>query len=106
MVQKADRKIEQTLKSYIEQLESIGIHVQQAILFGSYASGKYDEWSDIDLAIIMKDLTDQFQTQVKMLKLTWKFDTRVEPHPFDARDFDSSNPVANEILRTGIEISD
>jgi predicted nucleotidyltransferase len=80
--------------------------VKQMFQYGSYARGNYHKDSDIDLAIIMKDLTDQFQTQVKMLKLTWKFDTRVEPHPFDARDFDSSNPVANEILRTGIEISD
>jgi predicted nucleotidyltransferase len=47
VAQKADRKIEQSVKSYIEQLESIGIHIQQAILFGSHASGKYDKWSDI-----------------------------------------------------------
>jgi predicted nucleotidyltransferase len=47
VAQKADRKIEQSVKSYIEQLESIGIRVQQAILFGSYARRKYDEWSDI-----------------------------------------------------------
>jgi len=43
VVQKADRRIEKTVKSYIEQLENIGIHVQQAILFGSYANGKPDE---------------------------------------------------------------
>ncbi len=79
--------------------------VKQMYLYGSYARGNHHKDSDIDLAIIMKDLPDPFQTQVNMLKLTWKFDTRVEPHPFDAKDFASSNPVVNEILRTGIEIS-
>jgi hypothetical protein len=28
----------------------------------------------------------------------------VEPHPFDASDFSSLNPVIQEILHTGIEI--
>ena len=58
-----------------------------------------------NLAIILNELPDPFQTQVNLLKLTWNFDTRVEPHPFDARDFSSLNPVIKEILRTGIEIS-
>ena len=79
--------------------------VKQMFQYGSYARGNYHKDSDIDLAIIMKDLPDPFQTQVNMLKLTWKFDTRVEPHPFDMKDFASSNPVVSEILRTGIEIS-
>ena len=31
-------------------------------------------------------------------------DTRLEPHPFDEKDFYSLNPVIKEIIRTGIEI--
>jgi len=78
--------------------------VQKMFLFGSYARGNYHKDSDIDLAIFLQELPDPFQTQVNMLKLTWKFDTRVEPHPFDAKDFATSNPTVNEIRRTGIEI--
>ena len=48
MAQKVDRKIENAVKSYLAQLESIGIHVQQAILFGSYASGKKNKFRRID----------------------------------------------------------
>jgi len=33
------------------------------------------------------------------------FATRVEPHPFDEKEFISTNPVIKEILRAGIEIS-
>jgi uncharacterized protein len=78
---------------------------KQMFPYGSYARGNYHKDSGIDLAIIMKGLPDPFQTQVNLLKLTRKFDIRVEPHPFDGKDFASSNPVVNEILRTGIEIS-
>lgn len=79
--------------------------VSKMFLYGSYARGNYHPDSDIDLAIILDEMNDPFQTQVDLLQLTWNFDTRVEPHPFEARDFSSLNPVINEILRTGIEIT-
>ena len=79
--------------------------VTRMILYGSFARGNPHPDSDIDLAVIMKELPDPFQTQVNLLKLTWNFDTRIEPHPFEEKDFITSNPVINEILRTGIEIS-
>jgi predicted nucleotidyltransferase len=79
--------------------------VTRMFLYGSYARGNHHPDSDIDLAIILNEMHDPFQTQVDLLKLTWNFDTRVEPHPFDAGDFCSLNPVIKEILRTGIGIS-
>jgi predicted nucleotidyltransferase len=79
--------------------------VTRMFLYGSYARGSQNPDSDIDLAIILNEMHDPFQTQVNLLQLTWNFDTRVEPHPFDEKDFTSLNPVIKEILRTGIEIS-
>ncbi len=79
--------------------------VKKMFLYGSFARGNYHPDSDIDLAIIMNELPDPFQTQVNLIKLTWNFDTRVEPHPFDETDLISDNPVMREILRTGIEIA-
>ncbi len=79
--------------------------VTKMFLYGSYARGNHHPDSDIDLAIILNEMPDPFQTQVDLLQLTWNFDTRVEPHPFDVSDFSSSNPVIKEILCTGIEIS-
>jgi hypothetical protein len=52
----------------------------------------------------MKELPDPFQTQVELLKLTWNFNTLVEPHPFDEDDFNSSQPMIDEIRKEGIEI--
>ena len=33
-----------------------------------------------------------------------KIDLRIEPHPFDEEDFSENNPVAVEIMNSGIEI--
>lgn len=91
-------------RKYLRLLQQSKYSVKRMYLYGSYARGTQNPDSDIDLAIFLSELTDPFQTQVNFLKLTWKFDTRIEPHPFDVKDFNTSNPVINEILRTGIEI--
>ena len=105
MAKKADKRIEKTIKSYIEQLESIGVHVQQAILFGSYATGKYDEWSDIDLAIVSDDFAgNRFNDRNKIRKVTLRVNSDISPMPFRPEDFDDSNYFVKEILETGIRI--
>ena len=105
MAEKADRKIEKSVKSYIEQLEAIGIHVQQAILFGSYANGKFDEWSDIDLAIVSNDFAgNRFEDRNKIRRITLQVNSDISPMPFRPEDFNESDYFVKEILETGIRI--
>ena len=105
MAQKADRKIERTVRTYLEELERIGIHVQQAILFGSYATGKYDEWSDIDLAIVSKDFVgNRFEDRNKIRKITLKVNSDISPMPYRPEDFNDSDYFVKDILKTGIRI--
>ena len=94
----------QIARKYIEFIRKKDPNVKKAYLFGSYIKGTVKEDSDIDLAIIFKNLTDTFEMQVQLMKLRRKFDTRIEPHAFRESDFQISNPLANEILKTGIEI--
>jgi predicted nucleotidyltransferase len=89
---------------YLALLRQRNYPVKRMFLYGSYANGNQTSDSDIDLAIFFQALPDPFQTRVGLLKLTWNFDTRVEPHPFDEVDLLSPAPVIKEILRTGIEI--
>ncbi len=81
-----------------------GLEVKKAYLFGSYAKNQFHEDSDIDLAIILKHLRDDFDMHLKLSRLRRKFDTSIEPHPFDEKDFDDTNPFAYEIMKTGIKI--
>jgi len=74
------------------------------ILFGSYAKGNYTENSDIDIAIIFNDYNNLLEMQLDLMRIRRKIDSRIEPHPFRAKDFNISNPLVNEILKYGLEL--
>ena len=44
-------------KSFVFEVQAKGLHLRQAILFGSYASNEQNELSDIELALV----ADEFQ---------------------------------------------
>ena len=77
-----------------------------AFIFDSYAKDKQHIESDIDIALVMENLSDddKFDTQVKLIILASKIDNRIEPHPISKHDLNSNNPFAVEIRRTGIEL--
>ena len=96
--------IKNKLKKYVQVLTRT-VKVDKMILFGSYAKGKAHEFSDIDIALVMQNNGDMIQTQIDLMKLRRMIDLRIEPHPFYVNDFNISNPVANEIIKHGIELS-
>ncbi|MEI8202699.1 MAG: nucleotidyltransferase domain-containing protein [Bacteroidota bacterium] len=75
------------------------------ILFGSYAKGNFNEDSDIDIAVILKDYGNLVDMQLELMRLRRKIDSRIEPHPFRESEFKISNPIVNEILSYGQEIN-
>ncbi|MBN2010967.1 nucleotidyltransferase domain-containing protein [candidate division KSB1 bacterium] len=91
-------------KNYLNYLKQHNIDVRNAYLFGSYATGTSHADSDIDLAIIMHELSNNFITQIELMKLGRHIDSRIEPHPFDESDFTPSNPFANEVLKNGVQV--
>lgn len=93
------------VKEYIAFLKKNNYDIRKAYLFGSYVKGNFNEDSDIDLALVMADMSNGFIMQIELMKISRKFDTRIEPHPFGESDFDASHPFAREILSTGVEIS-
>ena len=90
---------------YVDYLKRNNFDAQKACLFGSYANAQYNEDSDIDLAMVMNKLSNSFTTQVELMKISRKFDTRIEPHPFEESDFNVTHPFANEVLSKGIQIA-
>jgi len=96
-----------TINLLIEYLKAVPkdkCQLSKAFLFGSYARDNQHEDSDIDLAIVIKNLTDPFTAQIELMKLRRKFDLRIEPHLFSESDFNIQNPVVSEILKYGHEI--
>lgn len=77
---------------------------KQVFLFGSYAMGTNQEESDIDIAVILKEFENPVEMQLELMRMRRKIDSRIEPHPFREKDFNATNPVANEILKYGQRI--
>jgi HEPN domain-containing protein len=79
--------------------------VAAAYLYGSQTKGIAAEWSDIDLAIISPDFSaDLFQEQLNLMRLAAQIDDRIEPRPFRPDDFNTTEPLVNEIKRTGVQV--
>ena len=93
------------VEDFVRFLRSEGYNIKKAYIFGSYAKGVYNDDSDIDLAIILKSLQNGYLMRIDLMKLSRKFDSRIEPHPFDEEDFRHlSYPLVREILQTGVSV--
>lgn len=105
MVEKViDKRIIETIEKYIKKISQY-YKIEAIILFGSYAKGTENEESDIDIAIISEDFTDIIEDGAKLIGLTWKIDTKIEPHPITKADYENnSNPFVQEVMNTGIEL--
>ena len=53
-----DRENYNVITEYKDKLEALGIKVSKIILYGSHASGKAREDSDLDLVVVSDDLKD------------------------------------------------
>ena len=89
---------------YVKEIPD-SLDIKKAYLFGSYAKGLEKEDSDIDIAVVIGNMTDFFSTQMQLMGSRRKIDLRIEPHPIGESDFTKLNPFANEIQKSGIEIT-
>ncbi len=105
MAVKSNRQINKVIKEYTKLLLYAGFPIEKIILFGSYASRKATMDSDIDLAVILKEITeDRFSTRLKLMKYCRDFDEVIEPHPFWVKEFNKQNPFASEIIKNGVVV--
>jgi len=95
------------VKTYKELVNStFPIKIDQVWLFGSYAKGSPNKNSDIDVALVVEHLDedyDFFETEPLLWKLTRQVDDRIEP-VLIARDTDYAG-FLDEIKNTGILIN-
>jgi predicted nucleotidyltransferase len=97
--------IRKIISKYISALEDNNFHIQRAILFGSHATGKANEWSDIDIALVSESfIGDRFDDRANIRKITLSVSSDLSPIPFRPEDFVSENPFAKEIMEIGIRI--
>ena len=102
-------QIQRIVQNFVRVTEPI-IQVERIILYGSYASNKATEWSDIDIAIVSPSFRKLSNQQVVNLlaRAIVKCDNRLMPMAYTPAEFDSAPPYmfAAEIRRTGKVIYD
>jgi len=92
--------------SYINTIRNMGIPVDEAYLFGSYAKGKNNKFSDIDICIISPKFGKNYiEDSLTLKKIANKIDFRIEPIPFTRADLNNKySTLATEIATSGINL--
>jgi uncharacterized protein len=93
------------IKKYVSVLNKNGITVQETILFGSWATGRANMESDIDLALVSDAFTgDRFQDRRRIVPFRRRINSSIEPIPFLKESFDAGGLLVDEIKRSGVVI--
>jgi predicted nucleotidyltransferase len=104
----ATNEVIKLLQKYVALLNSEGISVYKAYLFGSYSTNSATESSDIDVMIVSNSLEEpDDRVTGKVWKLTRQINTKIEPFLIGMNKFnnDESSPLLNIIKTSGIEIN-
>ena len=104
MVEKA---IRQTINAFIKELKRRKIKVAKVVLFGSRASGRAHEYSDIDVAVVSPDFgKDRYREGAKLFEIACAIDPRFEPVPISLSSYENDTwiPIIYEIRKNGIEL--
>jgi predicted nucleotidyltransferase len=96
------------VRQYLAALPAVGIHARRAVLFGSFARGEADQYSDIDLVVIARefDAERDFDTVMKLWETTLHADIRIEPIPCGEKEWESGDgrPILEIARREGVVI--
>lgn len=81
------------------------LRVDAAYLYGSQVMGSARPWSDIDVAVISPDFSnDLFQDRIALMQWAAMIDDRIEPQPFTPDRFGPNDPLASEISHNGVRL--
>lgn len=102
-----DKTVISGVQGYLKKVQSSGITISFAVIFGSQATGGADEWSDIDLLVVSPsfDKAENWDDVEKLWKIAGRVDSRIEPIPCGEKQWreDEGTPIF-EIARQKGEI--
>ena len=100
-----DYLIVKKVKMFLLKVMESGVSVDSAYLFGSYAKRRSSKFSDIDVAVISSDFSeDRFEEGIKLARIAGQIDNRIEPIPFMPGSFVEDDPLVWKIKKDGIPI--
>ncbi|MEK6552990.1 MAG: nucleotidyltransferase domain-containing protein [Bacteroidota bacterium] len=97
--------IKNKLYVFLNELSKNNFKIDKAYLFGSYAKGTNNEWSDIDLAVVSENFEgNRLFDKDKIRKFLAIVDYDISPLPYRPEDFTEDDLFVKEIIQTGIRI--
>jgi predicted nucleotidyltransferase len=91
--------------NYAREIQLEGIHLRNVIMYGSFAKGTQQEWSDIDVALVADEFkglpTDHYYFAHITIKKPY---VRIEANTYQTDYFLKGDPFIDEIIKTGIAI--
>jgi predicted nucleotidyltransferase len=103
MAERKDR-FNKVINSFLEEIQK-KYRIDDAYLYGSFAKGTSRKWSDIDIAIVSSDFSDDlFEERLLLMRLASTIDDRIEPRPFKKELFNRNDPLVDEIQKNGIRL--
>ncbi len=98
-------KVKEAILNLKERLKD-QLEIEKMIIFGSYASGKFTEESDIDVCIIANNIQNDFAATITASGIAALVDPHIEPVVYSNYDYtnESNFGLLKEIKNTGIEI--
>jgi predicted nucleotidyltransferase len=102
------QEIRDIIERFIVSLGSRGVHVDKALLYGSFAHGTQNEDSDVDIAVVSCDFgRDRFSEGRMLMQLAWRIDPRLHPVPVAMEAYlnDTWVPLIHEIREHGIDLA-
>ena len=99
-----DAHVNEKIRDFLEKARE-KYTVTCAYLYGSFAKGTSNKWSDIDLAIVSPDFSDDpSEDRLFLMRLATTIDDRIEPRPFREESFNRNDPLVDEIQKNGIQL--
>jgi len=97
-----DDSLRLAIRKFSDELRK-NYKVYNIYLFGSYSTGLNDEWSDIDIAVVIDD-SDSHSREI--FSKGKEYDLRFDALGFSKNDFDNSLlPIIPEIKKKGIKLT-
>ena len=103
---KVPREIIKLIEEFIKLVKAENISIDKVILFGSYAKGTNRADSDIDLAIVSRDFSEEncIDNMEMLLSKANLLKVDIQTIPFSIEEYNSPKGIMEEILSTGIEL--
>lgn len=95
------------IQTFLERIQP-ELPIERAYLFGSYATERARDYSDIDLAIVTPALNAENSIAInqRIFSRASRYNVDLEPICFSPEEFEKEElPIVLDIKRTGIEVS-